>query len=87
MASETNEIRCKIRQFIIDKFPVAQQNHFLDNDDLLNNNIVDSMGVLNIVNFIEEEFGITFNDDEFLPENFQTISCLSSFVKAKQNGH
>ena len=86
MANETNEISCKIRQFIIDSFPAAQQSNFLDSDDLLNNNIVDSMGVLNIVNFIEEEFSITFNDDEFLPENFQTISCLTSFVEAKQNG-
>ncbi len=87
MASETNEIRSKIRQFIIDNFPVAQRNHILDSDDLLNNSIVDSLGILNIVNFIEEEFGTTFYDEEFLPQNFQTISYLSNFVKAKQDGN
>lgn len=87
MTSETKEIINKIRQFIINNFPMARKKPILENDDLSDNALIDSLGIVNLVNFVEGEFGITFNDEEFLPENFRTISCLAHFVKTKQNSH
>ena len=53
---------------------------------LLENGIVDSLGILELVAFIEQEFGVTITDEELLPENFQTVRCLVSFVKRKRDG-
>jgi len=55
----------------------------LDDDSLLGSGIVDSLGVLDLVAFVEGEFGITIDAEELLPENFQSISSLTCFVKTK----
>ena len=60
MTNETEEVRNKIRQYIIDNIPQAHRKTILNNDALLDSDIVDSLGVLNIVIFVETEFGILF---------------------------
>ena len=51
-----------------------------DGDSLLASGIVDSLGVLDVVYFIEEEFCITLSDDAMLSENFETIAAIADFV-------
>ncbi len=80
-----NEIRTKIRRFILDHFPAARSQPLLDEDALLGSHIVDSMGVLELVTFIEAEFGITVEDDDLLPDNFQSISRVAGFVETKSD--
>ena len=58
-------------------FPYSDETSFLDNG------IVDSTSVLELVAFIEEEFGISVKDSEVIPENFDSIACLSKFVRCK----
>jgi acyl carrier protein len=79
----TNEISSRIRQFIINHFPRAQQRSIIDDDSLLGSGIVDSLGVLDLVAFVEGEFGITIDAEELLPENFQSIASLTLFTKTK----
>jgi acyl carrier protein len=76
-----------IRQFILDHFPLARQRHIGDCDSLLDNGIIDSMGVLEVVTFIEAQFRIGVSDEELVPENFQSVSCLADFVQSKLNGN
>jgi acyl carrier protein len=57
-----------------------------DDDGLLSNGVLDSLGILEVVTFVEQEFAITIIDDELVPENFQSISRLGVFVQAKLNG-
>lgn len=83
MTTETKEIGSQIKQFILDTFPRARQQSLVEDDALLGSNLVDSLGVLELVTFVESEFGITVCDDELLPENFQTIQCITNFVKSK----
>jgi acyl carrier protein len=73
----------RIQQHIIKKFPRAKQNHLVDNDNLLEGGILDSMGVLELVEFIEAEFSITVSDEDLSPENFQTIERIASFVQQR----
>jgi acyl carrier protein len=75
----------RIRSFIVEKFPSARRKLLEDDDPLLENGIVDSMGILEIVEFIEQEFQIHVSDEDLVPENFQTVYQLSSFVSAKLN--
>ncbi len=80
---DTIEILQKIREFILDTFPVAKQQNISDEDLLLGTNIMDSIGILQIITFLEEEFGVAFEDDEFIPENFQSIAHITSFIQQK----
>jgi acyl carrier protein len=82
IASQT-EIQPKVRQFIEQKSPTVRQGKFLDTDSLLDNNIIDSMGFLDLVTFVESEFDITVEDDELLTENFESIEAITQFVKTK----
>jgi len=47
-------------------------------EDLLEQGIIDSLGIMKLVLFLEESYGIRVNDQDIIPENFQ---CLSSMVK------
>jgi len=74
----------QIRGFIAERFPLARD---ISNDDrLLQRGVIDSLGVLEVVAFLERDFHIAVMDEELLPENFQSISRLAAFVYTKQNG-
>jgi acyl carrier protein len=81
--SATPVISDSIRTFVLSKFPLARKRELQDGDLLLESGILDSMGVLEIVHFIEQEFGILVVDDELVPENFQSIQQLTEFVNKK----
>lgn len=78
-----SEIATKIREFVISRFPLAQSGQLDDEQDLLQSGIVDSLGILELVNFLAEEFDIAVSDDELLPENFSSIRSLTGFVERK----
>ena len=74
-----------IRQHILENLLFTEDESALqDNDSFLNQGIIDSTGVLEIILFIEETFGIKVNDDEMLPANFDSVDNLAAFVKRKQ---
>ena len=80
----TEPLTDKIRQFVIQRFPLAQQGTLDDEQDLLQTGVIDSLGILELVNFLAEEFGVVVADDELLPENFSSIRRLAVFVERKQ---
>ena len=75
----------RIQSFVLDKFPLARKQGISSGDPLLDTGVVDSLGVLDLVTYIEQEFGITVDDEELGPENFQTIECLAWFVERKRS--
>lgn len=79
-----NSINEKLRNFIAENFLFGDTSKALnDEDSFLEKGIIDSTGVVHLVSFVEEAFGITVNDEEILPENFDTISRLTRFVQKK----
>lgn len=78
-----NHLGMQIRQFILQKFPLARRRHLESSDTLLDSGILDSQGVLELVSFIEQNFPIEVADDELVPENFQSIDKLAAFVRRK----
>jgi len=76
-------VKARIRQYIIDKFPVAKGIDLQDHDMLLGKGVIDSLGVLDVVSFLEQEFGISVSDEELIPEHFETIQQLARFVANK----
>ena len=80
-----NHLNAQIREFILEKFPLARKQHLKDTDALLETGILDSLGVLDLVSFIEQKFSIGMTDEELMPENFQTIERIAAFVASKKN--
>jgi acyl carrier protein len=77
-------VTTRIRDFLKDTFPSARNHVLLDDDHLLANGILDSLGVLDVVAFLEREFAITVTDEDLVPEHFETLRRLTAFVQDKQ---
>lgn len=74
-----------IRQYILGNLLFTEDESALqDGDSFLESGIIDSTGVMEIILFIEETFGIKVNDDEMLPANFDSVDKLVAFIKRKQ---
>lgn len=76
-------IQDQVRDFVTSNFYVAQPDSLQNSDSLLDSGVIDSTGVLEIIAFIEETFGLTVEDAEILPENLDSIDRISSFVVRK----
>lgn len=74
----------KLRRFITDELLFGREVPFGPNDSFLEGGIIDSTGVLELVGFLEREFGVTVRDEELLPENLDSINRLVRFLDAKQ---
>lgn len=74
----------QIRDFIISNFYVADAATLEDDASLLDQGIIDSTGVLEVIGFIEDTFGFRVDDNEMLPENLDSIERISSFVERKR---
>lgn len=74
------ETKTRIRSFIVENFYV-QDGAMLDDDtSLLGTGVVDSTGVLEVVAFLEETFGIAVPDADIVPDNLDTIGRLDAYV-------
>jgi len=78
------EIKDQIRTFVTSNFYVADPSALEDEASLLDRGIIDSTGVLEVIFFIEETFGIKVEDSEMLPENLDSIERIANFVSAKK---
>ncbi len=58
----------------------------LDYDDsLLELGIIDSVKMLDLIGFIEEQFGVQVDDDDLYPENFDSINAIVNYINSKKN--
>lgn len=74
----------EIRQFLRDNFPLSAEGVDLAADDsLIEVGVIDSTGVLELIGFIEERYGLEVRDEEVLPENLDSISNITRFVGEK----
>ena len=83
--AETQTIDDRIRGFVLKHFPQARKNGLKAEDSWLESGLVDSLGILELVHFLEEEFSIQVSDEELLPENFQSLGAVSDFVRKKHS--
>ena len=73
-----------IKEFIVSNFLFGQNGESLSNtDSFLENGIIDSTGVLELVAFVEQQFGISVGDRELLPENLDSVENVVRFVTRK----
>jgi acyl carrier protein len=77
------ELKKQIRDFVTSNFYVADPASLEDRTSLLDQGIIDSTGVLEVIMFIETTFGVTVEDSEMLPENLDSIERIAAFVARK----
>jgi acyl carrier protein len=75
-----------VRAFIFENFLFdADQNALSNDDSFLQQGIIDSTGVLELVEWLEEEFNIQIEDEELIPENLDSVNRIAAFVERKKN--
>ena len=80
-----NTYRKQVRDFLASNFYVAEADLLEVNASLLDQGIIDSTGVLEVIGFIEETFGIRVEDSELLPENLDSIDGIVHYVIRKSS--
>jgi acyl carrier protein len=70
----------KLLDFIKNELAVGSKKNIQTGDDLLSAGIIDSLGVLQLVSFVEEQFGIQIPDEDVVMENFQSVDALSTYL-------
>jgi len=82
---QNDQIRARLIDFIRENFLLGEQSTDLQQvSSLVEEGIIDSTGVMEIVGFIEEEFGIEIADEEIIPENLDSIDSLVTFIEQKK---
>jgi acyl carrier protein len=79
-------IQQEIRQFVIQNFLFGQNGQLADDASFLENGIIDSTGVLELVGFLEGKFAISVEDDELVPANLDSVERVSQFIERKLSG-
>jgi acyl carrier protein len=78
-----SEIRRKVRAFIVENFLFGDENGVKDDTLFLDEGIIDSTGILEMVSFLEEKFGISVEDEELVPENLGSINNVVAYLQRK----
>lgn len=78
------EIRDQVRTFVRTNFYVPEGVTLSDEASLLEHGIIDSTGVLELVTFIEDSFGISIEDSEMVPENLDSVASIATFISGKK---
>jgi acyl carrier protein len=78
------EISKKIKFYIAQNLLFSNDGfQYPDDASFLEEGIVDSQGVMELVLFVEEEFKITIEDDEITPDNFDSVNLLAAYIREK----
>ena len=79
----TAEVGKRIQDYLVKNFLLGEKMSISPTTSLLGEGILDSTGVLELVTFLEEEFGVQVGDSEMIPENLDSLANLTAFVQRK----
>jgi acyl carrier protein len=82
--STAAKLETQIRSYILENFLYTSDVSKLRNDDsFLEEGILDSTGILELLMFVEETFGVQVDDEEVVPENFDSVDRLMRYILRK----
>jgi acyl carrier protein len=80
----TRDFSSKIREFLARNLLFNEAGFTYDDDaSFMENGIIDSLGIIELVAFVESTFGIQVADDELIPENFDSVSRMNAYLRRK----
>ena len=77
------DIRRKVRAFVVENFLFGNEDAVKDDTSFLDEGIIDSTGILEMVSYLEEEFSISVDDEELVPENLNSINNVVAYLERK----
>jgi acyl carrier protein len=83
-ATQAQSVEATIRQYIAESILFSKTYPYPDDASLLENGVIDSMNVMELVVFLEENLGIKVDDHEIVPDNFDSVRRLAEFVQSKR---
>ncbi len=78
------DTREEIKKYIEEEFVTETDDVDLDSVDLLEEEIVDSLGIFTLISFIEEKFGVSIDPTDINLDNFQTVDTITTLVEGRQ---
>ena len=84
---QAKDERRQIREFIEENFLFGQPWALGDGDSFLDAGILDSTGVLQLISFLTETWGVTVTDAEVTPDNLDSVDKVSAYLQRKRNGN
>lgn len=77
-------LKQKLRQYILENFLFTDDPSELDDDDsFMDKEIIDSTGILEVIEFLEQECGIKIDDEDMIPDNLDSVNKIIAFVARK----
>ncbi len=77
-------VKTKLKEFLITNFLFSDEGiQFNDDDSFLEKGIIDSTGILELIEYLEDTYTITIEDDELIPENLDSINQVEAFITRK----
>lgn len=78
-----SDVKNKIRTFIVENYLFGDDEGLEEGTSFLDQGIIDSTGILELIDYISEEFSITVEDEELIPENLDSINNVTAFIARK----
>lgn len=78
-------VAADVEKFIVEEIALGTGVESIDHDeDLLAQDVIDSLGITELVGFLEARYGIEVSDDDLVAENFRSVNSVVAFVEAKR---
>ncbi len=81
---QNNEIGEKVRNYVVGTFLFGDGSRLTDETSFLEDSILDSTGMLELISFVEQKFGIAIDPTELVPDNLDSVRKVAEFVERKK---
>jgi acyl carrier protein len=78
------DIESTVERFLIDEILFGSRTSIAPDESLTSSGILDSLGLLRLVSYVETQFGVTFESHEVVPDHFETIKDIKALVESKR---
>lgn len=83
MPMQTTSIESKLRDFVEETYLFGQPDGLEDDASFLDRGIIDSTGILELIAFVQETYGIQVEDEDAVPANLDSISRIAAYIRRK----
>jgi len=70
-----------VRRFLVEQEYIKRDELIDESESMLERGMIDSVGVLNLVTFLEDRYKIEIEDDDLMPENFDSLAAINNYVR------
>jgi acyl carrier protein len=78
------DIESAVERFLIDEILFGSRSSISADESLTTSGILDSLGLLRLISYLESQYGITLEGDEMIPDHFETLNSIKALVESKR---